>query len=53
MNYVNQINQLKKEIASLRKAEAQETQKEADIQGKNQSCERSGDSHKKHLDVSE
>ena len=34
MNYVNQINQLKKEIANLRKAEAQETQKEADIQAK-------------------
>ena len=34
MNYVNQINLLKKEIANLRKAEAQETQKEADIQAK-------------------
>ena len=34
MNYINQINRLAKEIANLRKTEAQETQKEAGIQAK-------------------
>ncbi len=34
MNYINQIDRLTKEIADLRKAEAQQTQKETDIQVK-------------------
>ena len=48
-----QIDRLTRDIAELRRTEARETGKEADIQSKIKSCERSDFPNKKPLDTSE